>query len=137
MAESTINTRSVKWVLLADGCRGRLLRCSLTEDGRCRVQEEGYIETGEDSGNESDRKFASKLAEWLAAAADRLGIVHLMALGPPAFLRLFKEQCPKALSGRITNQRGHMLHCSLRALAEHPKIIALVHFESNEARSLR
>ena len=115
------------WVVLADSRHGRLLRCGLTPQGRCHLQECDSIEntwpghehhrpsplwgkTGETyaaEGKEIEEelaRFARQVADWLEQkTAHNMSAVVLFA--PPRFLGALRRIQSKHLAERLQEKR--------------------------------
>jgi len=137
-----------QWVLLADTKRARLLRCSLTERGRCRVEESGSIENtrprrqygrssplwknttttfGIRDKDEDWRPFAREVAIWLEREMERLGIRRVHILASCRFLdALHRTRYLRSSRQRLLERRVDLMHLSSDKLAKHPVIRQLV-----------
>lgn len=147
-----------RWVLLVSARRARLVQCSVTPRGRCRVTEVDCAEMGsgtlppgcglpicekltaaseveKEHGDEQIGLFMRQVAEWLGGAVQKLQIADLAVFGAGRFLQVLREACPAPLQGIMEEHHGNLAYCCSGALSRHPKIIALMRFSSPE-RSL-
>ena len=146
---------AVRWVLLADGRKARLLRCSMTEWGRCRVEENGSIDNSRqgrepagsgplwknatitfgiaDSDDEDLRRFAREVVTWLERMMRELGIAKVHVLASGRFLGVLRKVRPARLARHRTLQRkANLMHLTAGKLAKHPVIRQLVGVRRSE-----
>lgn len=140
---------TVRWVLLADTRRARLLRCGMTDWGRCRVEERSSIDNTQprhehgrssplwknatitfgidDNEGEDLRRFAREVVVWLQHRMEEFGIprVHILASG--RFLGALRKVRPARLAkSHAWERKAALMHLSAGKLAKHPLIRQLV-----------
>ena len=152
---------AIRWVLLADAKRARLLRCGLTEQGRCRVEEHGSIDNVwpghehgrsapiwkngtitfgiEDNDGEDLRRFAREVVQRLEHRMGKLGIRRIHILASPRFLGVLRKvRLERLASQLILKHKADLMHLSATKLAKHPvirQLIASPHPEGSAERS--
>ena len=146
---------AIRWVLLADARRARLLRCGLTEQGRCRVEEHGSIDNTwpghehgrsarvwknatitfgmEDDEGEDLRRFAREVVARLEHRMGKLGIRRIHILASPRFLGVLRKVRPRRLAGQlILKRKADLMHLNAGKLAKHPVIRQLIASDRSE-----
>jgi protein required for attachment to host cells len=137
------------WALLADGRRGRLLRCTEGDNGRVHIEERGAIANTwpghehqrssplwknatitfgiEDTSREQLHRFARQVAAWLADRMEAFGIRHVDVLASGRFLGALRKVRPARLACRCALDRNaSLMHLSPGRLARHPAIRRLM-----------
>jgi protein required for attachment to host cells len=137
------------WFALADTKKCRLFRVHLTEKGTAHVDERDVFENelpehehgrpmalGAMTGHsfaaphhdeeETERRFAAQIVEWLQEKRTRLGIEHLTILASPRFLGVLRKTSLGSLKGRVDEREGNLMHLATDALADHPLIRQLI-----------
>ncbi|MBU0640453.1 MAG: host attachment protein [Planctomycetes bacterium] len=137
------------WFALADAKKCRLLRCYLTKQGTPHVDECDALDNelpehehgrpmalGEMTGHsfaaphhdaeETDRRFAAQIVEWLRQRSVAYGIERLTVLAPPRLLGVLRKTPLGSLKGRLEQREGNLMHFETDALSEHPLIRRLI-----------
>lgn len=140
---------TIRWVLLADARRARLLRCGSTEEGRCRVEERGSIDSTwprpersrsgplwknatipfgiEGNAGEGLRRFAREVVKWLQHRMEEFGILRIHILASGRFLGAFRKVRPAQLTRQHALEReADLMHLSVGRLVKHPVILQLM-----------
>jgi protein required for attachment to host cells len=145
------DTRSADhvWLALADAQKCRLVRCGVTKQGTPRVDECDVLDNklprhehgrpmalGGMTGHsfaaphhdeeETQRRFAAQIVEWLQQQSTEHGIERLTVLAPPRLLGALRKTPLGSLKGRIEEHEGNLMHLETDALSEHPLIRRLV-----------
>ncbi len=136
---------AVRWVLLADARRARLLRCGMTEWGRCRVGERCSIDATqprrehgrsahlwknatitfgiEDNEGEDLRRFAGEIVAWLQHGMEEFGIQRLHILASGRFLgALRKVRQARLARHHPLERKADLRHLSAGKLAKPSEI---------------
>ena len=137
------------WVLLADARHGRLLRCSLTPDGRCQVKQVEAIEGDHstqhqqksspmwknrtitfgierDDRREQIHRFAHSLGTWIEKHTKRHEIDRLEILSSPRLLAALRRVRTGKFPKRVEESRVQLAGLPIHALSKNPLIRRLV-----------
>ena len=141
------------WIALADSRRGKLLRCSLTPNGRRHIESIENIESqwpGHQHGRPSPRlgknghsyasqgheaeedlqRFAKQLLRWVAKQMQAHSIDRLTVYAPPRCLGALRQVRPQPMRIRLDLQEGDLLNLPDEVLADHKLICQLVKLTS-------
>ena len=137
------------WFLLADSQSARLLRCSVTDHGRCHFDEcarfhSDYPEKehevtspirkragmtyGIENGYEPEsiKHFARQLNHSLPDTMSQYQIEYLILIVPSRFLGELRKLLRSDLQRKLDMHRGEWIHLPISKLAEHPVVRDLV-----------
>ena len=142
------------WLLLADMRKGRLLCCRATNHGRCHVEECETIQNdlpkpeyevsspirkraGMTYGIEDQREseelkhFVRQLNEWLPRRMHKHAADRLVVIAPARFLGELRTRLKPELKKQLDMRKGEWIHLTVRELAEHHEVRALIGMEKH------
>jgi protein required for attachment to host cells len=141
MTNTNIERQNRAWFALADAEHGRLLCCSLTDQGTPHVHEYDSLQntlpqqeharptsqSGETHNVEdNERRFAGRIVEWLQENARKHAIDHLAIFAAARMLGVLRKATPRLLAGHLEQLKGDLMRLDTGQLAEHPMIRQLV-----------
>jgi len=142
-------TQAAIWLFLVDARRGRLLRCGLTQQGRCHIEERDSIENAwpghehhpspplwkhrraaygieDEETAEELHRFARQIVGWLEHKMAEYKVDRLVVLASPRFLGALRSVRMGCLTARVNLRKGELIRFPLWALSRHPMIRGLV-----------
>ena len=141
MTNANIERQDQAWFALADAEHGRLLRCSLTDQGTLHVDEYDTLKNtlpqqeharpmsqGGATHNveDNERRFAGLIVEWLKENARKHAIDHLVIFAAARMLGVLRKATPGLLPGHLEELKADLMRLDAGQLAEHPMIRQLV-----------
>jgi len=141
MINANTEPQNQAWFALADAEICRLMCLRLTGRGRQHVDEHGKLEntfpeqeharpmTGAGTTHhveEKERRFASKVIDWLQTAVAQRQIQFLTIFASPRILGILREVPSGALKGHVAELWGNLMHLNPSQLAKHPMVRRLV-----------
>lgn len=134
------------WILLADSHRARLLRGSRTGHGRQHLEELGEVQyepmerehgrpkslagmnghsyaSFKKEEDESRRRFAKKVSEWLDQELRQRWIDRVHVFAPAPFLAVLEREVSKDVAGRMTSKPVELAKLRTAELVEHPAVV--------------
>jgi protein required for attachment to host cells len=141
MRDTNVEQRNHAWFALADAEHCRLLCCRLTRQGTRHVDELGALDntlpeqeharpkTGDGMTHdieESERRFAHQIVEWLRGKIEEHEIDRLVIFSPPRILGVLRKASSGLLMGHLEELKGDLMRLAAGQLADHPMICNLV-----------
>lgn len=146
----TTKLRNAVWVVLADKERAKLLRCGLTENGRCHVETSTTIENSwpghdhprsspqwknatvsygmeDNDTSEETKRFVHEVTDWLKRRMKAHNIASVVILAPPRFTGVLrKTKFAREHAMNVIQHKGELVNLPTRKLADHAIIRGLV-----------
>ena len=143
------------WVFLANARRGCLLKRSITEHGRCHLEEIATIRNDwpghehqttspiwkkatvtfgirDNDADEETHRFAKKAVRWLEEKMTEYHVGRITVFASSHFLGALRRQVHARFEKAVQLRKGELLHLPLGALSKHPAIQGLLGFTKDD-----